>query len=217
MTSDCAERVGIALSLIPDRIRGRIGPVDIREDHPAHVGVAWGGVVHDEHLDLFTAGTHAFFSDPAIHQAHLARTRRRPVVWLPRTDLWTPTIATILHELGHALWFAIFEPHRHERVYWDPGQRTVRVAHVTGLMPSMLALTNYERMCMLEQFAEAFALWLLPVGRDRKAGGDATGLYHRSRDLTVGEDGWRFDNRHLLGLFNELAGWPVDTPPRALR
>jgi hypothetical protein len=202
-----AEMIGEALALVPGRVLERIGGVRF---HEGVYGRSWGGVLPDEHLPRYRDWS--FFSSPRVHQAGMLRSRREPTIAL---QPWADRV-TVLHELGHALWYALFEQHKRHRVIWDPGLREVVERCSTGLLPSIVWFTGYKPGDYQEQFAEAFALWLLPRELPHRRGG--RDRFYVTLDCeTVDEWGVRTDNRRLLALFNELAGWPGDLPPRALR
>lgn len=205
-----AELIGYSLDLVPPRIQDRIGGVRF---HEGVYGRAWGGVLPDCYVESYRANRFSFYSCPLVHQGGMVRAQREPTIGL--NPVITP--GTVLHELGHALWFSILEPHKRWRCFWDPGRARVYTHWSNGLVPSMLAFTSYNPASALEQFAEAFALWLTPPVSPTRREVDGRAFYKASRTWTVDHWGRRFDNRQLLAWLNELAGWPWDLPPRGLR
>lgn len=83
------------------------------------------------------------------HQLHMPRDRQAVTIVLPEV----PTIATVVHELGHVLHAAL------------------------NFEPSPYAITRYAQTDELEAFAEAFAAWALPYGHRYGAAKDL--LYER--------------------------------------
>jgi hypothetical protein len=211
-TQATRELIGVSLELVPPRVLDRIGGVRF---HEGVYGRSWGGVLPDCYVEDYRTRGSSFFSSPQPHQEGMLRAQREPTIAL---HPWAG-VDTVLHELGHALWFAAIEPHRRWRVYWDPGRGRVDVREASGLMPAAMPFTDYEARNYMEQFAEAFALWLLPRERPhrRDRGGAVQRFYLASPFWTVDHWGWRLDNRRLLAFLNELAGWPGDRAPCALR
>lgn len=205
-----AEMIGVALELVPERIIERIGGVRF---HEGVVDRSWGGVLDAAALPVYRDAGYAFYSCPRVHQLGMPKWRREPVITLP--DSGWPSVDTVLHELGHALWYAIVEQLNRERFIWDPGRRAVVRRVSSGLAPSIVWFTGYKPTNYSEQFAEAFALWLLPPGSPHRRGG-VERFYASLSCETVDDWGVRTDNRRLLAWLNELAGWPGDRPPRAL-
>ncbi|MBM0257371.1 hypothetical protein [Micromonospora sp. 4G55] len=95
-----------------------------------------------------------------MHQEHLPRARRAVTLVLPEV----PTIATVMHELGHVLHAAL------------------------DLEPQPLPVTDYALLSGgMEAFAEAFAAWALPFGHGYGSAKDR--LYERDRATVALLDG----------------------------
>ena len=206
-SQELRERIGYSLGLVPPRIAERIGPVAF-----AQLRGRFSGLLHPRTDSAgYDDGAWAWFTDPRTNQSHLPRTQREPVVVLPDMR----PVETVLHELGHALWASAVVPHQRERVYWDRGCGEVTVRpDQSGLVPPCLAFTGYKSGVFSEQFAEAFAIWLLPPERVHRRGVGPDRFYIETD--SVSPWGWRWGNRGLLAFFNELAGWDWDRPPRGL-
>lgn len=93
------------------------------------------------------------------HQEHLPRDQRAVTLVLPEV----PTIATVMHELGHVL---------HAALGWEPDP---------------LPVTWYAEGNGHEAFAEAFAAWALPFGHGYGAAKDL--LYESDRATVALLDG----------------------------
>jgi len=202
VTADVAEVVAGALELVPEPVLERMGGgLRLFEGCPIFSGL----VARADFCAHWLYTLEMIQVDPVK-----ARRRRHPI-----------DVGTILHELGHRLqwvwvWGSDF------RAEWG----TVPVAH-TGL-PPILALVNLDHSAShrghySEQFAEAFRLWLSPPQVLRPWDDGAPARFYSAsgalepqnrRNDPIRYD--RFDNRYLLGWFNELAGFDLDRPPRAL-
>lgn len=225
-TQDTAERIGRALDLIPPRVRDLLGDLHFFEGDPHFAGLH----VHAYGTNYWT-GKQVRYRDTAhcsyARYQNLTRAARRTTVCLPqlycgRRDSY-PSVAVILHEIGHALQDRLEHrgeiPHHRERVIYDPSTPGEVYEWISaGILPPVLTMTDYQPHSHVEQFAEGFMIWLHPTLRFGKHGLAAPQLYRTSPDTW--RSPWtrsRGDNRFLLAFFNELAGWPADTPPRALR
>lgn len=213
-TGDMRELVGVTLGLVPERVLELIGGVRFHEGFDSPL---WGGVLRPDLVDDYRERAAGFYSSPTVHQGNVRKWRREPVVALQlQRGQRSASLDVALHELGHALWFRIIEPHKRWRVYWRPGDHDVAARVTSGIVPSMVPFTYYCQDDMCEQFAEAFALWLLPRDRPHRRGG-VERFYAESRSERLDDWGVRIDNRRLLAFFNALAGLPGDLPPVGLR
>lgn len=215
-TQTVAERVGLALDLVPPRIAERVGPLPFFEGDAVFSGFSrdHGEYRYERHGEQLV-GLHREMASCFYRLERNGRfSSAVHVPWAGAGYGGTGLVSATLHEVGHALWNAIVRSHMRWRVFWDPGEREVLRRESSGLVPSMMPFTSYQPRDMGEQFAEAFRIWLSPRHL-LEAYWEPERFYTASRGWTVDHRGERTDNRRVLAWLNELAGWPGDRAPRA--
>lgn len=215
ITSDRGrEVVGEAYRLLPERLVDRVGglPPVWEGGDPRFAGLyedGWGDPGDALGRMLLEKGRR-----PGMMYLHTGASRAtRP----RERHIRRVMVGTVLHEFGHFVEDRLITPHRRKRVYTTPADpHTVLVRTSSGLLPGSLRL-NAWAYNLGEQIAEAVRLWLSPSWAiEEKERGDAAALYQNS-PRGLDDWCWHFDNRRLLALLNELAGWPADQPPRSMR
>lgn len=212
--ADVAERYQLAWELLPPVIADRLVQVPLFEGNVEFAGVCppLGEFTYQQHSRLRTMRKR----DSAM--CHWPGPGDRQGSWIsfPGVGYRGHYMTGItLHELGHAVWNVVVRPFQRTRTYPLWGGHVVRVhPRSSGLVPPSRTFTSYQPDNMVEQFAEAFRIWLSPAWLLEAAW--EPGRFYVPESPDVNEWGVRWQNRSLLAFLNELAGWPWDRPPRAL-